>query len=190
MARFVSAVALTASMAILVSSGAQAGGSNYERTYPARMIAVAVGARSFYVEFRARSEIGGVGHSYITLGTIVATGEVQESVVAGFMPKSADDDYWAQFGIRVTGLVGVVRSDFSRRSADARFRIAISRVQYRRAVEMIYRLQKTWAAYNFLTQNCNNFVAEIANSLDLRTPMITVQYPVDYIVELRSLNSP
>lgn len=190
MTRSFSAVALTASVAMFLSSDARAGGSNYERTFPLRMRAAAAEARSFYAEFRARNELGGVGHSYITLGTSVAAGEMQETVVAGFMPKSADDDYWAQFGARVTGLVGAVRSDFIRRSADVRFRIAISKAQYYRAAETIYRLQKTWATYDLLTQNCNNFVSEIAGSLGLRTPMISVQYPVHYVAELRALNSP
>src|SRR5262245_34468331 len=78
MPRFVAAIANTVRVALLLSVGAQAGGSNYERTYPARMIAAAEDAKSFYAEFRARNEVGGVGHSYITLGTIVATGETQE----------------------------------------------------------------------------------------------------------------
>lgn len=190
MTRVIFAIALTASVAILPPSGAQAGGSNYERTYPVRMAAVPVGARSFYAEFRGRNEIGGLGHSYITLGTIVASGQMQETVVAGFMPKSADDDYWAQFGIRVTGLVGAVRSDFIRRSDDVRFRIAISEAQYYRAVKMIYRLKNTWTTYDILAQNCNNFVSEMASSFGLRTPMMTVQYPVHYVADLRALNSP
>src|SRR5262245_5987927 len=189
MTRFVSAIALTATVAMFLPPGALAGGSSYERTYPPRMIAVAAEARSFYAEIRARNEIDGFGHSYITLGTIGATGGMKETVVAGFMPKSANDDYWAQFGVRVTGLVGVVRSDYIRRSADVRLRVPISKAQYYRIVNMIYTLQKTWTTYHLLTQNCNNFVSEIAHSVHLRTPMITVQYPVHYMAELRALNS-
>jgi hypothetical protein len=190
MTRFFSAVALTANLAMLLASDAQAGSSNYERTYPPRMTAAAAAARSFYAEFRARNESGGVGHSYITLGIDLAAGEMQETVVVGFMPKSADDDYWAQFGIRVTGLVGVVRSDFLRRPADVRFRVAISKVQYYRALTAIYSRQKTWVTYDLFTQNCNNFVSEIAETIGLRTPMITVQYPIHYVAELRALNAP
>src|SRR5262245_36353994 len=133
MARSVSAIALAASVAMLLHSSAQAGGGNYERTYPPRILAAAE-ARSFYAEFRARSEIGGFGHSYITLGTIVANGEMQKTVVAGFMPKGADDEYWAQFAVPVAGLVGVVRSDFIRRPDDVRFRVLISKAQYYRIV--------------------------------------------------------
>jgi hypothetical protein len=46
------------------------------------IIAVAAEARSFYVEFRARDEVGGFGHSYVTLGAINAVGEVRETVAA------------------------------------------------------------------------------------------------------------
>src|SRR5947208_515039 len=113
MARF-SIIALMASLAVLLPLGAEAGSANYERTYPPRIIAPTVEARSFYVEFRARDEVGGFGHSYVTLGAIDAVGEARETVVAGFMPKSANDDYWSRIGVPVIGLVGMVRSDFIR----------------------------------------------------------------------------
>ena len=62
--------------------GLEGGFSSCERTYPPRIIAVAAEARSFYVEFRARDEVGGFGHSYVTLGAINAVGEVRETVAA------------------------------------------------------------------------------------------------------------
>src|SRR5918912_2499533 len=103
MVRLVSPIALIASLAMLLPLGASAGTGDYERPYPPRIIAVTAEASSFYVEFRARDEDGGFGHSYVTLGSIDANGEVRETVVAGFMPKSADDDYWSQIGVPVTG---------------------------------------------------------------------------------------
>jgi hypothetical protein len=185
MTRLVTAIAI---MAVLLPSAAQAGSSNYERTYPPRIIAATGPARSFYVEFRARDEAGGLGHSYITLGTIDSMGEARETIVAGFMPKSADDDYLSQFGIPVTGSVGVVRSDLIRRP-DIRFRIAVSEVKYDRIVSEIYRLRRTWTTYELLVQNCNTFVSHIAELIDLRTPLLTAQFPVYYVAELRALNS-
>jgi hypothetical protein len=184
----VPAIALMASLAILSCSCAQAGSANYERTYPPRMLAVTGEARSYFVEFRARDEVGGFGHSYVTLGAVEATGTVRETVVAGFMPKSAADDYWGRFGMPVTGLVGVVRSDFARRP-DARFRITIGKSTYHRVMGKISQLRRTWTTYELLVQNCNNFVGQIAESAGLRTPMITAQYPVRYVAELRALNS-
>jgi hypothetical protein len=190
MVRFVFRLAVTASLAMLQSLSAQAGGSNYERTYPPHIVSPTPGARLFYAEFRARNESGGLGHSYVTLGTIATTGELQESVVAGFMPKSADDDYWAQFGMPVTGIVGVALSDYIHRLADVSFRIAISKIQYYQVVHIIYSLKQTWTTYHLLMQNCNSFAGEIANSIGLRTPMVTVQYPVHCMAELRALNTP
>jgi len=68
---------------VLSPFGAEGGFTSYERTYPPCIIAVAAEARSFYVEFRARDEVGGFGHSYVTLGAINAVGEVRETVAAG-----------------------------------------------------------------------------------------------------------
>jgi hypothetical protein len=139
------------------------------------------------VEFRARND-GGFGHSYVTLGTIDAIDQVQQTVVAGFMPKSASDDHWSKFGIPVTGSVGTTRSDFVRRP-DVGFRIAISKAAYFRVVKKIRSQRVTWTRYELLLRNCNNFVSEIASSAGLRTPMVTAQYPVRYLTELRALNS-
>jgi len=172
---------------MLLPAGAGAGSSTYETTYPPRIIAAAAEARSFYVEFRARDD-GAFGHSYVTLGTIDAIGQLQETVVVGFMPKGAEDDRWSKFGIPVSGSVGVSRSDFVRRP-NARFRVAISRVTYFRLVNKVHALRKAWTTYELLVRNCNNFLSEIAGSAGLRTPIVTAQYPVRYVADLRALNS-
>jgi len=129
MARLLSTTGLMIGLTIILPCSTGAGSANYERTYPARIGPITMEAQSFYAEFRARNEAGGFGHSYVVLGTIDATGGTGVTVVAGFMPKSADDDYWGQFGIPVTGLVGGMRSDFIQRP-DVRFRIAISKTSY------------------------------------------------------------
>jgi hypothetical protein len=114
---------LIVSLVLIPSSAADAGNANYEPTYPPRIMPAATDARSFYA---VRDEAGGFGHLYNTLGIVGLNGEVRQTVVAGFMPMSMIDDYWSQFGLPVTGMVGVVRSDIVRRP-DTRFRIAIKR---------------------------------------------------------------
>ena len=188
MGRFVSTIALMSSLAILLPAGAGFGSSTYEPTYPPRIIAASTEAKSFYVEFRARED-GGFGHSYVTLGTADTIGQLRETVVVGFMPKSAQDDRWSKFGIPVTGSVGVSRSDFVRRP-NARFRVAINRVTYFRLVRKVRTLRHAWTTYELLVRNCNNFLGEIASSAGLQTPIVTVQYPVHYVADLRALNSP
>jgi hypothetical protein len=188
MARFVPTILLLGSLGLLLASGNAADGSNYEPTSPPRILPVSTEARSFYLEFRARNEVGGYGHSYVTLGTIDGIGRMRETVVVGFMPKSADDDYWSNFGVPVTGLVGVSRSDFTPRP-DVRFRIAVSKGTYFRTLNKIRGMRNTWTMYDLLVHNCNNFVSEIASSVTLRTPMLTAEYPVNYVAELRALNS-
>jgi hypothetical protein len=188
MGRFVSTIALISSLAMLLPAGAGAGSSTYEPTYPPRIIAATAEARSFYLEFRARED-GGFGHSYVTLGTVDPIGQLRETVVVGFMPKGAEDDRWSKFGIPVTGSVGVSRSDFVRRPS-ARFRVAINRVTYVRLVRKVRALRHAWTTYELLVRNCNNFLGEIASSAGLRTPIVTAQYPVNYVADLRALNSP
>jgi len=186
MERFVSTTALMSCL-MLLQACAGTGNSTYEPTYPPRVIAASAEARSFYVEFRARND-GAFGHSYVALGTVDANGERRETVVVGFMPKSAADDRWSKAGIPVTGSVGVSRSDFVRRP-NVRFRVAINRVTYFRLVNEVRDLRNSWTTYELLVRNCNNFLGEIASSAGLRTPIVTAQYPVHYVADLQALNS-
>ena len=188
MARFVSKAWLLGSLGLLLASAADAGDA-YEPTYPPRIIAITADARSFHLEFRARNEVGGFGHSYVTLGTVDTSGQRHQTLVVGFMPRSADDDYWSKFGLPVSGTVGVTRSDLLRRP-DARFRIAINEPTYLRLVSKVRNLRRTWTQYELVVHNCNNFVSEIASSIGLRAPLITAQYPVGYVTELHALNAP
>jgi hypothetical protein len=187
MMRFVSTTVVMLSLATLLPAGAGAGSSTYETTFPPRIIAVTAEARSFYIEFKARDD-GAFGHSYVTLGTMDAIGQLQETVVVGFMPKGAEDDRWSKFGIPVAGSVGVSRSDFVRRPK-VHFRVAINRLTYFRLVNKVRALRNTWTTYELLLRNCNNFLSEIASSAGLLTPIVTAQHPVHYVAELRTLNS-
>src|SRR5262245_6144215 len=187
MAGFVAKAWLLGSLGLLRVTAANAG-DTYEPTHLPRIFALPPDARSFYLEFRARNEADGFGHSYVTLGTTDANGQGHQTVVVGFMPRSADDDYWSKFGLPVTGLVGVTRSDLLRRP-DARFRIALGKATYFRVVSKIRALRGTWTHYELVVHNCNSFVAEIAGSVGLLTPALAAQYPVDYVRELHALNS-
>jgi hypothetical protein len=53
-------------------------------------------------------------------------------------------------------------------------------------VREIYRLRKTWTTYEVLLQNCNSFVGR---SWIGPMPLVTAQFPVRYVTELRALNS-
>lgn len=173
---------------LLLCQAVPTAGAHYERAYPPRMLAASAEATAFYMEFRAREEAGGYGHSYVTLGEVDAAGAARQTIVAGFLPDGADSDRWSKVGLPVAGTVGVTRSDMAGRH-HARFRVAISRAQYFRVVQRIRHLRSTWRTYELLLRNCNSFVGEIAGSVGLRTPMLTAQYPVRYVAELRSLNA-
>jgi hypothetical protein len=181
-------IAMALSIVMLWQVSAEAGNSNYEPTYPPHVTRATAEAKSYYIEFRARTEVGGYGHAYVALGAVDVAGHAQETVVIGFMPKGRDDDYWSQFALPVRGTVGVVRSDVVGRPA-IRFRVAIGKAKYDQVVSSIHRLRSRWTAYDLLGRNCNSFVGQVADSIGLRTPTLTAQYPVSYISELRALNS-
>jgi hypothetical protein len=173
---------------LLVCQAAPAAGADYEPAYPPRMLAVSAAATAFYIEFRARAEAGGYGHSYVTLGEIDASGAARQTIVAGFVPDGADSDRWSKVGLPVAGAVGVTRSDLAGRH-HARFRVAISRAQYVRVVQTIHDLRRTWRVYELILRNCNSFAGRLAGALGLRTPALAAQYPVRYLAELRRLNA-
>lgn len=175
-------------VSLLLPAGTNAGSPSYEPPHAARIVPIVWGARSFYAEFRARDEAGGFGHSYVTLGTIGFAGESRQTVVAGFMPRGEMADHWSRFGVPVAGMVGVVRSDLVRRP-DVRFRIAISEIKYYRVLSKIQEMRRTWTTYELLLSNCNSFVSEVASTAGLSAPLISAQLPVNYVGELRALNS-
>jgi len=189
MARVLLRVGFMLSLALLPSSDAGAGTTNFEPRLPPRIAWASNDARGFYAEFRARSETGGLGHSYVTLGVVDASGQLRQTVVAGFMPRGMRDDFMSQFGVPVTGAVGVVRADLVQRPV-ARFRIAISKAEYYRLVNRIRQMRATWTTYELLLVNCNTFVSEIAGTAGLRTPLLAAQFPIAYLSELRRLNTP
>src|SRR6476660_155295 len=188
MPHFVSAISLAMALAMFVCQTVQPARAEYERTHPFLVLPASLEATAFYVEFRARDEADGFGHSYVTLGSIDTSGGMHQTVVVGFVPKSADDDRWSKFGLPVTGLVGATRSDFASRPR-VRFRVVISRTQYFRVLQEIRNRRRTWTTYELVLRNCNNFAGQIAITVGLHAPMLTIQYPVRYMGELRTLNS-
>jgi hypothetical protein len=180
-------LALTIGLMAAFHGTGHAGDSGYEPTRPARIAAAPADTSSFFVEFRARKEVGGFGHSYLLLGTIDSSGVAHVTVIAGFMPKGPDDDRWSRLGISVNGIVGVTRSDLIRQPV-ARIRLTVNEATYYRLVAQVHSLRKTWGTYEVLLRNCNSFVGEVANASGLRAPLLSAQFPVMYIEEIRQLN--
>ena len=174
---------------MLASLDVRAGVGDYETTNPPYINAPRPGPKSYFVEFRGRNEVGGFGHSYVTLGTADAAGHWQRTAIFGFMPKDEDGNFWAQIAVPVSGWIGVTQSDFTT-SPDVRFRRKISRAQYKQITSEIQDLQKTWTIYLLLVHNCNDLVAHVAQSIGLNVPLLSAQWPVDYVEELKSINTP
>jgi len=44
-------------------------------------------------------------------------------------------------------------------------------------------------SWSVVVRNCNNFMSQIADTVGLHVPMVTAQFPVHYVAELRALDS-
>lgn len=153
------------------------------------MLPVSTAATSYYVEFRGRSEDGGFGHSYITLGYADAGGHTHRTTIFGLVPTTRDDEFLSQFAVPVSGSIAVTKSDFTPHP-DVSYRVSIARADYVRIVRDIAALQNSWTIYALVGQNCNDLIADIARSVGLATPALTIQLPVAYVAELKAVNAP
>ena len=181
--------AVTLCCALLGCGGVSAAmAGTWETTYLPYVRPAPAHARSYYIEFRGRSEIAGFGHAFITLGDIDAAGRSQQTAVFGFVPQGDFDQFLSPTALPVQGSISVSLSDFTPHP-DVRFRVPISRAQYDRIVGMIGEYRATWTVYELLLHNCNNFVAEVAGSLGLKLPPTTIELPVDYVADLKSANA-
>ena len=146
-------------------------------------------AASYYVEFRGRSEVDGYGHSYITLGYADTGGRSHRTTIFGFVPTTADDQFWSQFAVPVGGTIAVTKSDFTPHP-DVRFRAPLTRADYLHITHDLADLQKSWTVYLLAGHNCNDLMAHIARLAGLATPALTILLPVAYVAELKAINMP
>lgn len=163
---------------------AEAGCNHYEPTRPPLISRSDHTHAALYIDFIARDEIDGYGHSFIVIGSRDTANKI---VVAGFVPKGAEDDCLSVYAIPVRGMVGVSKSDFSGKHT-RRFRVALTPSQFKRALQRIAWARRNWSTYALLARNCNTFTGLIAQSIGLRFPASDIQDSSTYISQLRSLN--
>jgi len=130
---------------VLSPFGAEGGFTSYERTYPPCIIAVAAEARSFYVEFRARDEVGGFGHSYVTLGAIIAVAAEARSFYVEFRARDEVGGFGHSYvTLGAINAVGEVRETVAAgRIAGAQFPLNSTSFCTLPAYPTSYRLQPT-----------------------------------------------
>ena len=141
---------------------------------------------AIYLEFRARTD-DEFGHSYIVLQFVDKDGKSQCTSVFGFEPAAGvPSGIFTLLG--VPGSIGYTNDDLTVKAFE-RYGVRIERQTYRNIVRAVEGMRRSWTVYQLLFVNCNAFAGEIAGLAGLQVPMDTAALPVDYIRQLRELNS-
>jgi hypothetical protein len=157
-----------------------------EIVYPPAICRNQPARNAIYLEFRARTD-DEFGHAYIVLKLVDRSGKVQCTGVFGFEPAAgAPSGIFTLLG--APGTVGFTDDDLTAKPAE-RYRIRISRQTYRNIVRAVEDMHHSWTVYQLLFMNCNTFAGEIATLAGLHVPISTAALSVDYIRQLRDLNS-
>ena len=139
------------------------------------------GEGGYYVEFRA-ADIGTYGHSYAVFGR------------TGGRPSYADLHPMGGYAVMALGHVLPVPANTQWDADVLKLRIAIkfrrnlSAAQYQNLLAAVRRARANRSPYwNAAANNCNHFIAELAQSVGMRVPM---QFQVSYafVESLRDIN--
>lgn len=139
----------------------------------------------YYVEFRAAVD-GVYGHSYIAYGRLDARGRPATVVYADIHP--------------IGGFTSMVLGHFSAMKAStnpeketlghklsSRFRQPLTAAEYNRLNSVIASIRAARHSWSVLAYNCNDFVADVARGMGMRTPM-TLALPYAFIPTLQAMN--
>lgn len=144
-------------------------------------------ARSFgyYIEFRV-AQIGTYGHSYVAYGRLNARGEPAEFHYADRHPVG---NYFLMMVGHVVPVAANKKWDPEVLTLPiaTSFRRNLSAAEYKKLLEAIRRARASEQYWNVVSNNCNHFVAELAQAIGMRVPA-GLQVSYLFIPALRDLN--
>ena len=149
-------------------------------------------AGGYFVEFRSRYAAS-YGHTFLVHGRLNEKGEIgplTPDQVAGLHPATESPTPW-MIGhvVPVPSETGPSDGDLEEEYVSARFRVMLSEPEYRRVVAHIREKQRNSPMWHAVMYNCNAWVGEVARYMGLKTPVNALQFPAEYITELRELNT-
>jgi|SRR5579884_4015139 len=152
-------------------------------------------AKRYFVEFRGRSAAS-YGHLYVMYGQVNDRGEVIKSKIAGLYPAGDRQDcencslanWMIGHVIFVPSGTTATDGDLEEKYVTARYRVMLDKAQYDKVVDYITKFQANPPLWNALWRNCVSFGRDIANVLDLKTPMFPWLTPEDFVNQLREMN--
>jgi hypothetical protein len=142
-------------------------------------------ADAFYVEFRA-ARIGLYGHSYITYGRLTGDRRPASANHADIHPDGGFFSMVLGHFLPMTAAMGPVEETLRRTLVHA-YRCELQAAEHDSLLQAIVELQAARRTWNVFAYNCNDFVADVARDLGLRTPRTLVR-SYTFIAELGRLN--
>jgi hypothetical protein len=142
----------------------------------------------YYVEFRSRYAQS-YGHAFVVFGRGPGPGKkISPNQIAGLHPATDSPiPFWVGHVIPVKSETGASEGDTDEIYVSARYRVMLSKPDYERTLAFIRNLQKSSPMWQEMIYNCNDFVADIARFVGLKTPS-TKTFPKEFITQLRELN--
>lgn len=139
----------------------------------------------YYVEFRAARN-GVYGHTYIAYGQLKGSGSPAIAQYADIHPNGGFLKMVLGHFIPIAAETEPVEETLQREVIRA-YRRTLSAEEYQALMATLARVRARCRWWHVFVYNCNDFVAEIARAVGLRTPT-TLMRPYEFIPALHRLN--
>ena len=149
--------------------------------------ATAVEALVYFVEFRAARN-GVYGHSYIAHGCLNGSGSPASLEFADIHPNGGFMSVVLGHFVPISATTEPTDESLQHEITSA-YRRTLSAPEYQELTAAIARVRATVRWWNVIGYNCNDFVAEVARAIGLRTPG-TLMRPYEFIPALYRMNEP
>ena len=146
--------------------------------------AAQLNAARYFVEFRSRT--GFYGHTYVVYGQLDSRGKRSQVRYAGLYPEGGPVGFMLGHVLPVPATVDAVEDDLTDPVTERYLRI-LSAEEFAKITAAIGRLRGNTQLWNAVLNNCNDFAAELAQELGLRTPS-TLLIPELFVGGLREMN--
>jgi hypothetical protein len=140
-----------------------------------------------YVEFRVARN-GVYGHSYVVHGDLGPTGQPATLSYADVHPNGGFLSMVPGHFIPVPASTTPLE-DTLRREVTCAYRRGLTDIEYQAVDDAIARIRASRRSWAVLGYNCNDFCADVARAIGLRTPS-TLMRPYRFIPALRRMNEP
>jgi hypothetical protein len=153
------------------------------------------GSKPYFIEFRARAAAS-YGHMYVLYGRVNGRDEIVKSRIAGLHPAGDAENCFncSLFNwtighvVPVPSETGASDGDLEEKYVTARYRVWLTRAEYRKIDAYIRKLQADSPTWNALWNNCVGFGRNIAEFMGLKVPLFTWVDPQDFVTYLREMN--